>query len=461
MVAMVPFDWQAHDTYFVVAHFHYVLVGGMVFPLFGAFYYWMPAFSRYAMSERLGKWVFWLMFGGFNIAFFPMHIAGLMGMPRRVYTYPAGIGWDALNMISTIGAFILATGIGIFLWDLARKLRPTYAETAGNVWGAGTLEWLPNDTYAARSIPLINSREPLWDQPDLARNVKEGRYYLPGSPTGRRETIVTSPIEGAPQYLMRMPGAGWAPVWAAIFMAGFFLLLTVKLLVLSLISGVLAIAGVIVWMWSSDPAPAEPKDIGGGITLPTYVSGPTSHSWWAMVILLLVAGSLYLAFVFSYLYLWTVAPHVWPSQTSTPLPDITWVYITGAVLVSSSACMLLASRGLARSRMRRISFAALVIASALCLCGALALELSGQWTSGVHPQANSHNAMVYLASFLQLQLIAALMVMALFVLARLVAGRLDAIHRVTFDNTAVLWHYTVGQGLFSLLLLHGFPRLIG
>jgi cytochrome c oxidase subunit I+III len=111
--------------------------------------------------------------------------------------------------------------------------------------------------------------------------------------------------------------------------------------------------------------------------------------------------------------------------------------------------------------MRRIGFAALVIASALCLCGALALELSGQWASGVHPQANSHNAMVYLASFLQLQLIAALMVMALFVLARLVAGRLDAIHRVTFDNTAVLWHYTVGQGLFSLLLLHGFPRLIG
>ena len=106
MVAMVPFDWQAHDTYFVVAHFHYVLVGGMVFPLFAAFYYWVPAFSRRALSERLGKTAFWLMFVGFNVAFFPMHMSGLLGMPRRVYTYPAGLGWDALNLISTVGAFI-------------------------------------------------------------------------------------------------------------------------------------------------------------------------------------------------------------------------------------------------------------------------------------------------------------------------------------------------------------------
>ena len=101
MVAMVPFDWQAHDTYFVVAHFHYVLVGGMVFPLFAAFYYWAPAFSRRALSERLGKLTFALMFIGFNVAFFPMHIAGLMGMPRRVYTYPPVMEWGVLNMIST------------------------------------------------------------------------------------------------------------------------------------------------------------------------------------------------------------------------------------------------------------------------------------------------------------------------------------------------------------------------
>lgn len=195
MVAMVPFDWQVHDTYFVVAHFHYVLVGGMVFPLFAAFYYWAPALSRKPLSERLGRWSFWLMFAGFNIAFFPMHITGLMGMPRRVYTYPAVMEWGVLNMISTLGAFLFASGIVVFLIDVIRNLRPGLSDTAGDVWGGATLEWLPNDVYGPRSIPTITSANPLWDQPRLAMDVEAGRYFLPGSITGMRETIVTSPIE--------------------------------------------------------------------------------------------------------------------------------------------------------------------------------------------------------------------------------------------------------------------------
>src|SRR5215207_7807778 len=140
MVAMVPFDWQAHDTYFVVAHFHYVLVGGMVFPLFAAFYYWAPAFSRRALSERLGRIAFALIFLGFNVAFFPMRITGLIGMPRRVYTYPAGMGWELPNMASTLGAFMVAAGVLVFLLDLVRNLRPTLSEPAGDVWKAASLE---------------------------------------------------------------------------------------------------------------------------------------------------------------------------------------------------------------------------------------------------------------------------------------------------------------------------------
>src|SRR5690606_13981549 len=100
MVAVVPFDFQAHDSYFIVAHLHYVLIGGMVFPLFATFYYWVPMVSRKKLSERLGRWAFWLMFIGFNTAFFPMHITGLAGMPRRVWTYPSNLGWDTLNFIS-------------------------------------------------------------------------------------------------------------------------------------------------------------------------------------------------------------------------------------------------------------------------------------------------------------------------------------------------------------------------
>src|SRR5918995_646574 len=131
MVAMVPFDWQAHDTYFVVAHFHYVLVGGMVFPLFAAFYYWVPHASKNALSERLGRWVFALMFLGVNVTFFPMHIAGLGGMPRRVYTYPDMPGWNVLNLISTIGAFMFAAGVAVFLIDLIRNMRPGLSDHVG------------------------------------------------------------------------------------------------------------------------------------------------------------------------------------------------------------------------------------------------------------------------------------------------------------------------------------------
>src|SRR5690606_23098366 len=117
--------WQAHDTYFVVAHLHYVLIGGMVFPLFAAFYYWAPAFSRRQLSETLGRWAFALMFIGVNLTFLPMHLLGLWGMPRRVYTYAAETPWASLNLFVTGGAFLLAAGVLVFLVDLARNLRPT------------------------------------------------------------------------------------------------------------------------------------------------------------------------------------------------------------------------------------------------------------------------------------------------------------------------------------------------
>src|SRR5690606_10908856 len=127
MVAVIPFDLQAHDSYFIVAHLHYVLFGGMVFPLFAAFYYWAPFISARALSDRLGRWAFWLMFIGFNVSFFPMHFTGLAGMPRRVYTYADSYGWGTLNMMSTVGAYMIAAGVLAFLVDLARNFRPTDA----------------------------------------------------------------------------------------------------------------------------------------------------------------------------------------------------------------------------------------------------------------------------------------------------------------------------------------------
>jgi cytochrome c oxidase subunit I+III len=459
MVAMVPFDWQAHDTYFVVAHLHYVLVGGMVFPLFAAIYYWTPAFSRRALSECLGRWAFGLMFIGFNVAFFPMHLAGLGGMPRRVHTYPDLPGWTQFNLISTVGAFILAAGVAVFLIDLIRNMRLGLHDHAGNVWKAGTLEWVPNHTFGLRSIPAVASRDPLWDQPDLERSVEAGRWYLSASLTGRRETIVTSPIEGAPQYVLRLPGPGWTPFFAAIFTSAFFLLLTVKAVMLAGLCGVAAITMILVWMWQADPRPTATVEIGGGVRLATSASGPLSHSWWATVVLLLVAGSLFLAYVFSYLYLWTVSPKVWPDTAS--LPAAIWPFATGVLLLLSGSLAMLSGRHVPAQGASRILFTALVVTGLAALGAALALEFLTQRSVGWLPANDAHAAMAAMALFLNVQLALPVAIWIGFTLAKLFAGDIDTRRRAVVENLRLFWLYTIGQALAGLLLVHGFPRVTG
>src|SRR4051795_10412519 len=169
MVASVPIDTQVHDTYFVVAHFHYVLIGGAVFPLIGAVYYWFPKITGRLMSEGLGKWNFWLAFVGFNVAFFPMHILGLQGMPRRVYTYPSGIGWDALNLVSTVGAFLFAFSFVLLLWNMLRSARQG-ALAGDNPWDAESLEWATSSPPPPQNftrIPVITGPSPMWENPDV------------------------------------------------------------------------------------------------------------------------------------------------------------------------------------------------------------------------------------------------------------------------------------------------------
>jgi cytochrome c oxidase subunit I+III len=457
MVAAVPFDWQVHDTYFVVAHFHYVLIGGMVFPLFAAFYYWVPYVSKNALSERVGRWVFGLMFVGFNVAFFPMHITGLAGMPRRVYTYPAGLGWDGLNLVSTIGAFMIAAGVLLFIIDFARKFRMASEENAGNIWNAGTLEWLPNGNYSNRSIPIVTSREPLWDQPDLARNVEDGHYYLPNAPTGGRETIVTSPIDAKPQWLLQMPTFSWAHWVAAVFTAAFFLLLTVKFVVTATVCAFIAVAAVLRWGWELDPGPSHaPVDIGGGLRLPVYATGPVSQSWWAMVVLILVAGSIYGCTIFSYLYLWTVSPELWPESAALPAA----AYAVSAVIlfIGSSAAIVYANRSLKRGALIRTALG-LLLAIGLGI-GAFAVDGNGLFATGARPADSAYAAVVYLIYALEGFYLTVVVMMALFTIARAWAGKLDRVRRVTFDNTMLFWHYTVAQSVAGIALVHIFPRMV-
>ncbi|WP_262027725.1 cbb3-type cytochrome c oxidase subunit I [Microvirga sp. Mcv34] len=462
MVAMAPFDWQAHDSYFVVAHLHYVLIGGMVFPLFAAFYYWVPVASKYALSERVGRWVFGLMFVGVNVTFLPMHITGLIGMPRRVYTYPVGMGWDALNLVSTIGSFMIAAGVALFIVDFARRFRIARDENAGNVWNASTLEWLPNANYNTRSIPIVASRDPLWDQPKLSQDVQDGRYYLPGTATGGRETLVTSPFDARPQYILQVPGPGWQPLLAALFTAAFFLLLTVKMVLLSATCGVLAVFCVIWWLWETDPGPVRPPaDIGGGIAVPVYATGSMNHSWWAMIVLMVVTGMVFTCLIFSYLFLWLVNPAAWPPQ-GTLLPEGFSPFVSCTLYVVGAALIAYASRTL-RGEDRRSPRAVpvLIAAALLCVGGAAAMDLWAHWRTGLSPSAHAYGAAVYAIVSLQIFFVLTTLIMGLYTIARWLAGRLDSVRRTTFDNMMLFWFYTTGQGLVALAVVYGFPRLTG
>jgi cytochrome c oxidase subunit I+III len=320
MVASVPFDWQVHDTHFVVGHFHYVLVGGVVFPIFAAFYYWMPKMVGRLLDETLGRWNFWLMFLGFQLAFFPMHIAGLLGMPRRTYTYPAGLGWEIPNQVSTVGAFILGLGVAVFMWNVIRSvLLGKGKRPDDNPWNAGTLDWAtptppPDEGY--RYFPIVHSRYPLWEQASLDRGDPEHERIVRGlaeSPTEWRAQIVTSVVTAEPQAIAHLSGPSIWPLIAGIMLTLNFVATLFDLYWLLAFSTVATVASAIGWLWPTR-LERERRLAGDGSALhglPVYTSGTSALGWWTMIHIVLVMAVATICLVFSYFYLHANAP-VWP-----------------------------------------------------------------------------------------------------------------------------------------------------
>jgi cytochrome c oxidase subunit I+III len=457
MVAVAPFNFQAHDTHFIVAHLHSVLIGGTVFPLIAGIYYFFPIVSNKRLSDARGRIAFWLMFIGFNVTFVPMHLTGLRGMPRRVFTYPPGLGFDTLNMVSTIGALVLAVGFAIVLWDIVQSWR-TGPTTERNPWRAGTLEWLPevpSESWGVRSIPEIDSRYPLWDQPDFVRDVDEGRFFLPDAEEGKRETLVTSVIDAVPIQCLRVPGPTFLTMVAAVFTGGVFIFSTYHWWWLALASAVLALATIVTWLWTGTAVIPEKtgKDVGLGVTLPLYASGQASVGWWAMLITMLGDSTAFMSLVFGYFFYWTVRPDFLPDPT--PGPGVFWPSVAAALLIAAWGLTVLARRWNRHDHRTLVHFA-LLAAVALGTAGAAAL-LAGPWLTGLDPEAHVYAAIVWVLAIWSAVHVGAGLVMQLYCVARSLSGYLDARHDIDIVNVTLYWHFVAGTVFITVAVIAGFP----
>lgn len=353
MVAAVPFDAQVHDTYFVVAHFHYVLIGGAVFPLLAGLYYWFPKATGKLLDERLGRLGFWLTFIGFNVTFFTMHITGFAGMPRRVYTYLDGLGWEGLNIVSTVGAFILAAGILVFFTDLFIGLRR--GKPAGNnPWQAGTLEWAttsPPQPYNFDRIPVVRSRYPLWDAPDGILETYEFQSHL-----SRRETLGTTILDAKPEQRVELPGPTIIPFITALATAFTFVGLMVNVVLVPL-GGILIALSIVAWHWPNE----QQRDLAhvkagppGSLPPSTIVSskGGRPPYWWGMLMLILIEAVVFGSLIVTYFYLRAGADE-WP-PVLVGKPDLLLPTINTAILLASSVPIFLADRGIRKGDQRRL-----------------------------------------------------------------------------------------------------------
>ena len=455
LVAVVPIDLQAHDSHFIVAHLHTVLIGGTLFPLLGGLYYWYPLVTGRLLSERVGKLAFWLTMVGFGLTFLPMHVTGLQGMARRVYTYPAGEGLGALNAVSTVGSALIGLGLLAIAIEVIRPKGPA-AVAARNPWGAGTLEWLsempPDRTWGVRSVPSIRSRYPLWDQPELLADVDHGRGFLPDAEEGLRETLVTSPVDARPEQVLRVAPPSYLPLLAAVGVGGFFIASTFHAYAVALGFVAMGAVFILVWLWSGTAMipEKERKNIGGGLDLPLYVSGSASVGWWGLFVALLSLLTAFLSVVFAWFFFWTIhadfpalgAVRVGPWGLGGLGVGAGWALVAGAVRWN-------------RANQAGRVYLALVSGSVFAAFSVWLLFLG---SSDLDPRAHAVGATAWvLTGWAGLQ-VALGIAMNGYCIARRLAGRLTARYDMDLVNVLLYWHFTAFTVLVAALVVVAFPR---
>ena len=323
MLAMVPFNWQAHDTHFVVAHLHYVLVGGFVFPMMAATYYWLPHFTGRLAEHRVSKPAFWLIFLGFNLTFFHMHLTGLRGMPRRIDTYPVEARLDWLNLLSSVGSFVMTIGFALFVVDLVVHMR-FGRRFRRNPWAARTLEWAmptPTTSYAFASLPHIEERGDRLAPDAEGARLAAGRGYLGFTRNGWMETLGVDMVGGRPDQLIVLPRQTFLPLWSGLLTAAMVLCLLAKVYWLALFAFLAVVVSLLAWT-SATGARQDmgALPIGNGASACPHWETEGPPSWWAMVMTCAAEATLFSSLLFGGLFLWLVAPQWPPARPALPDP---------------------------------------------------------------------------------------------------------------------------------------------
>jgi cytochrome c oxidase subunit I+III len=459
MVALVPFDLQVHDTYFVVAHFHYVLFGGAVMPVFAALHYWTPLATGKLMSETLGRWSFWLIFVGFNVTFFPMHLTGLLGMPRRVYSYPADLGWDWLNLTSSVGSFMLAAGIAVLLWDWLYWHRKAGRDAGYNPWNAGSLEWhrpTPIPNYGFRSVAIVASRNPLWDEPEVADRIDRGEFYLADNDDDRRKTLRTGTVMGEPRQVILLPHPSWLPMMASAATAAFFGLAIFKLWWLCGVALVVLIALGLTWMWDTEARP-DPNlhDIGRGDSVPVHLNGSETHGFWGMGLLAIFDATALASLVYSALFLWTVNP-----DNPPPVPEVSLVWPLVAAGLVALASLAYRFAAMANLRGRFGGLLAGLLAAPIAMLAAGGTMMLSLAAADIWPTETAYAAIYWMFAAWTGFHMAAGSILVTYMVARSLAGKVSPDRRQSLQNVELFWHLTAATALVALLLIHVWPRVI-
>lgn len=421
MLAMVPFNQQAHDTHFVVAHLHYVLVGGFLFPMLAGVYYWAPHVSGRFPVQHLSKAAFWMTFLGFNLTFFIMHLTGLLGMPRRISTYPSESPWEWLNLISSIGSFVMSAGIMLIALDLLLLFR-FGRHFRRNPWSAGTLEWAmptPPPSYNFASIPWIDQRADQLPIDELSNRLARGEGYLAHIRNGQMETIGVDAITGEPNQVIVLPQNTYLPLISAISTGAFFLCFLLKLYWLAPIFLITTTASFFFWAKNPDAKRDRgPVPVGHDLSIPLHYEHEDAPSVFAVRIALVANSTLYACLLFGGLFLWVsnTAEHFdWQSQLS----------FDNLLFLTISMLALLAAISATLGRQGHI---ALQAAATVLLIAAVTIGLKGAFSDFEKVQHVFQSIAFVLKAYLTFHLFIAL-ALSIFCLMRQIGGYVSANRR--------------------------------